>query len=197
MFIHFRDNNPLVKTIWRTVHQELLTGIKNICIQVNQILLLNDLYDRRLCNRLLEPENTDDIFRDPGSFGQEAEDLDDSSYLEANLSMKFSPGQFRCPEVWETKFYLHPRLKQGQGHNSYSRGLQAMKNILNYYLVTNRSNMFVYRDDKKNIYYLKMAECIQNSFSLLTSVSRQSSLLPPEPEQVLSYLILSYLILSE
>ena len=46
MFIHFRDNNPLVKTIWRTVHQELLTIIKNICIQVNQSLLLNDLYDR-------------------------------------------------------------------------------------------------------------------------------------------------------
>ena len=42
----------------------------------------------------------------------------------------------------------------------------------------------------------EMAECIQNSFSLLTSVSRQSSLLPPEPEQVLSYLILSYLISS-
>ena len=185
MFIHFRDNNPLVKTIWRTVHQELLTGIKNICIQVNQSLLLNDLYDRRLCNRLLEQENTDDIFRDPSrrlEFGQEAEE-DDSSYLEANLNMKFSPGQFRCPEVWETKFFLHPRLKQGQGHNSYSRGLQAMKNILNYYMVTNRSNMFVYKDDKKNIYYLKMAECIQNSY---TVVSRQSSLMPPEADHAWS-----------
>ena len=97
--------------------------------------------------------------------------------------MKFSPGQFRCPEVWETKFFLHPRLKQGQGHNSYSRGLQAMKNILNYYMVTNRSNMFVYKDDKKNIYYLKMAECIQNSY---TVVSRQSSLMPPETDHVWS-----------
>ena len=99
MFIHFRDNNPLVKTICRKVHQELLAGIKNICIQVNQSLLLNDLYDRRLCNRLLEQENTDDIFRDPSrrlEFGQEADEAD-SSYLEANLNMKFSPGQFRCP----------------------------------------------------------------------------------------------------
>ena len=97
--------------------------------------------------------------------------------------MKFSPGQFRYPEVWETKFFLHPSLKQGQGHNSYSRGLQAMKNILNYYMVTNRSNMFVYKDDKKNIYYLKMAECIQNSY---TVVSRQSSLMPPETDHVWS-----------
>ena len=26
---------------------------------------------------------------------------DDSPYLEANLNMKFSPGQFKCPEVNE------------------------------------------------------------------------------------------------
>ena len=36
-------------------------------------------------------------------------------------------------------FYLHTRLKQGQGHNSQSRGIQA-KNIPSVYLVTNRIN---------------------------------------------------------
>ena len=49
-----------------------------------------------------------------------------------------------------------------------------MKSILAVYMVTNRSNMFVYKDDKKNIFYMKIAECIQNSF-----VSRQSSLVVP------------------
>ena len=181
MFLHFRDSNPHVKSIWKTVHQELLTAIKNICIQVNQSLLLNDLYDRRMCNRLLEQESTDDIFRDPSRLSNDT-DEDDSPYLEANLNMKFTPGQFKCPEVWETKFYLHPRLKQGQGHGSYSRGLQAMKNILSCYMVTNRSNMFVYKDDKKNIFYMKMAESIQSNFT----VSRQSSLLPPSEDHVWS-----------
>ena len=56
-----------------------------------------------------------------------------------------------------------------------------MKNILSYYLVTNRSNMFVYKDDKKNIYYLKMVECIQGAG--YTVVSRQSSLLAPPPAE--------------
>ena len=46
-------------------------------------------------------------------------------------------GKFQYPEVWETKFYLHTRLKQGQGHNSQSRGIQA-QNIPSVYLVTNR-----------------------------------------------------------
>lgn len=53
MFIHFRDTSQ-VKTIWKTIHQDLMSSIKDICIQVNQSLLLNDLYDRRMCNRLLE-----------------------------------------------------------------------------------------------------------------------------------------------
>ena len=33
---------------------------------MNQSLLLNDLYDSRTCNRLLEPEATRDIFSDRG-----------------------------------------------------------------------------------------------------------------------------------
>ena len=107
MFIHFRDTNPLVRSVWRTVHQELLAGIRNICVQVNQSLLLNDLYDRRLCNRLLEQENTEDIFRDPSRLGHEGEEDGESPYLEANLNMKFSPGQFKCPEVWETRLDLN------------------------------------------------------------------------------------------
>ena len=64
MYLHFRDNNPQVKSIWKTVHQDIVTSINLICTQVNQCLLLNDLYDTRLCNRLLEPESTEDIFRD-------------------------------------------------------------------------------------------------------------------------------------
>ena len=102
MYLHFRDNNPQVKSIWKTVHQDIVTSIKLICTQVNQCLLLNDLYDTRLCNRLLEPESTEDIFRDSSRLHHN--DIDESPYLEANLNMKFAPGKFQCPEVWETKF---------------------------------------------------------------------------------------------
>ena len=178
MFLHYRDDNPQIKSIWKSVYQELLGAIQNLCVHVNQCLLLNDLYDNRLCNRLLEQERTDDIFKDPSHIDHE--DEDESPYLEANLNMKFSPGQFKCPEVWETKFYLHPRLKQGQGHNPHSRGLNAMKSILNCYIITNRSNMFVFKDDTKNIYYMKIAESIQSGYS------RQSTLVQPTEEQIWS-----------
>jgi len=178
MYLHLRDNNTQVRSIWKTVHHEIVAAIKTICTQVNQCLLLHDLYDTRLCNRLLEPECNEDIFRDPS---RHQDDFDESPYLEANLNMKFAPGKFQCPEVWETKFYLHPRLKQGQGHNSQSRGLQALKNILSVYLVTNRTNMFVYKDDNKNIFYLKMSETIQSGYCS-TVVSRQSSIVPHDDQ---------------
>lgn len=119
--------------------------------------------------RLLEPESTRDIFSDNGRII--SQDDEDAPYLEANLNMKFAPGHFRCPDVWETTFTLNPRLKQGQGHNVQSRGLQALKNVLLPYQVLNRTNMFVYKDDNKNVFYMKMTESATSGFLL----SRQNS----------------------
>ena len=174
MYIHYRDGDPQVKNTWQTLHPDLVSSIKALCLQVNQSLLLNDLFDTKTCNRLLEPESTRDIFSDRGRLPSHEDDGDDLglNYLEANLNMKFAPGKFRCPEVWETIFYLHPRLKQGQGHSSQSRGLQALKNVLLPYQVTNRTNMFVYKDDNKNVFYMKLSENLSSGFSML---SRQNS----------------------
>ena len=174
MYIHYREGDPQVKNTWQTLHGELVSSIKALCTQVNQSLLLNDLYDTRTCNRLLEPESTRDIFSDRGRLLSQEDEGEEVglNYLEANLNMKFAPGKFRCPEVWETTFQLHPRLKQGQGHSPQSRGLQALKNVLLPYQVTNRTNMFVYKDDNKNVFYMKMSETLSSGYSML---SRQNS----------------------
>ena len=82
--------------------------------------------------------------------------------MEANLNVRFKPGSFSCsPPVWQTNFALHPRVKQTQGgHHGGSIALHALKNVLNAFAVTNRSNMFVYRDAAGNIFYIKIAEII-------------------------------------
>jgi len=84
------------------------------------------------------------------------------TFLEANLNVRFKPGKFSCsPPVWQTNFPLHPRVKQTQGgHHGGSIALHALKNVLNAFAVTNRSNMFVYRDAEGNIFYIKIAEII-------------------------------------
>lgn len=73
----------------------------------------------------------------------------------AEASLKFKPGYFSCPVVWETQFILHPRLKTGSGKFSLSRGVLALKNVLDKFSVTNRSNMFVYQDVNSNVFYLR------------------------------------------
>ena len=81
--------------------------MKNLCKKVNQSLLLNDLYENKSCNRLLEPETSDDEV-----WGGHDSDQDESeyvTYLEANLNVRFKPGLFSCPLVWETSIPLHPR----------------------------------------------------------------------------------------
>lgn len=75
------------------------------------------------------------------------------AYLEASL--KFTPGFFRCNPVWETHFLLHPRLKTGPGKSGLSRGIQALRTVLNKFSVSNRSNMFVYQDVSSNVFYLR------------------------------------------
>lgn len=70
-------------------------------------------------------------------------------------SLNFKPGYFRCPVVWSTHFVLHPRLKTGPGKSGISRGILALKNILDKFSVSNRNNMFVYRDIKCNVFYLR------------------------------------------
>lgn len=75
------------------------------------------------------------------------------AYLTASL--KFTPGFFRCSPVWETPFLLHPRLKTGPGKSGLSRGIQALRTVLNKFSVSNRSNMFVYQDVLSNVFYLR------------------------------------------
>jgi hypothetical protein len=70
-------------------------------------------------------------------------------------SPKFMPGWFSCSVVWEAHFSLHPRLKIGPGKPGFSRGIQAMRNVLNRLSVNNRKNMFVYQDKSGNVFYLR------------------------------------------
>lgn len=79
------------------------------------------------------------------------------SLSEASLHLK--PGYFSCPVVWEKIFFVHPRLKTGAGSKSgASRGIMALKNILEKFAIMNRSNMFIYKDVDGNVFYLRLYE---------------------------------------
>jgi len=187
MFVHYREQNEFAISTWKNIQTELKGVIREICVKVNQDLLLKDLHDNRRCNRLLEAESNEDVWRDSNRRGSLDDGDDDdsvepsSSYLEANMNMRWAPGRFQCPEVWRTTFSLHPRLKYGQTHSCQSWGVQAIKTVLVHNMVSNRSDMFVYMDDNKNIFYIKLCEQVQSSYSH-PLLSRQTSIISKEDE---------------
>lgn len=132
--------------------------------------LFKDLHDTRLCNQLLEPETSEDLWNETSLAGTQSHRTsranDDTycryyleeqpSYLEASLKLK--PGSFECRQVWEAHFPLHPRLKTGLGKLNTSKGVQQLRMVLNAFSVNNRNNMFVYQEDSGNVFYLRLHE---------------------------------------
>ena len=164
----------------------IVNEVKSLCNKVNQGLLLNDLYETKMCNRLLEPESNEEIWgaQNRGCSEDESDSEDEQShnevtYLEANLNMRYKPGTFACPLMWSYDFPLHMRLREAAGATAASagsRGLGVTRMVLNNFSVMNRKNMFVYRDDRKNIFYFKITEVITNKRDYESEVlSRTSS----------------------
>ncbi|XP_032678990.1 KICSTOR complex protein SZT2-like [Odontomachus brunneus] len=145
------------------IQKMLIVQIKAICRRVNQYLLLQSLHDTRMCDPLLEPESSEDhTWR--GEIGGET-----GSLFQNHASA--SPGMFRCPVIWEEPFSLHPRLKTGPGRSGLSRGITAMHAVLNRLFVNNRNNMFVYQENNKNVFYLRLHEQTNDGKSLQNKLS--------------------------
>lgn len=151
---------------YRQVQKMMVAQITAICRRVNQYLLLENLNDTRNCDPLLEAEsNEDHSWR--GESSNELGGLVPSNDNAVNMT----PGMFRCPGVWEVTFYLHPHLKTGPGRSGLSRGIKALHGVLNRFSVNNRSNMFVYRENKANVFYLRLHEQTSNGKPLQNKLS--------------------------
>ncbi|XP_054428060.1 KICSTOR complex protein SZT2 [Pteronotus mesoamericanus] len=152
----------------RHLQQLLVRRVGEICREVNQRLLLQDLHDSHVCNSLLVAESEEDLWRSETPFHSRqraplpSEDYaaDEScaprGYLAA--TMQFVPGHFSCDVVWETVIRVHSRLKMGPSMG-VSRAIQALRSVLNAFSVVNRKNMFVYQERAtKAVYYLRLLE---------------------------------------
>lgn len=167
IFFQYREGQFEALLPWRQTLQLIAGTVRELCKIVNQKLLLNDLHETKTCNRLLEPEQNEEVLwsMSRNNHDAAADDSDEAdegeenvTYLEANLNVRFKPGLFACPLVWEKSIPLHSRLRESIGN--HSRGLQVTRMVLNAFAVANRKNMFAYCDDRKNIYYFKIKEVI-------------------------------------
>ncbi|XP_016075639.1 PREDICTED: protein SZT2 isoform X2 [Miniopterus natalensis] len=152
----------------RHLQQFLVRRVGEICREVNQRLLLQDLHDSHVCNSLLVAESEEDLWRSETPFHSRQrapltsddyaadESCAPRGYLAA--TMQFVPGHFSCDVVWGTVIRVHSRLKMGPSMG-VSRAIQALRSVLNAFSVVNRKNMFVYQERAtKAVYYLRLLE---------------------------------------
>lgn len=131
VYFHMRDRNEEDSEfiLCRNILNEVIAIVTNICKEVNQILLLLSLYNTRKCNRLLVPEDNEDVWKNKdieSSHSLVTDDVESNmevheKYLEATL--KLAPGAFSCPIVWITHFRLHHRLTTLCPGTTKSQGL--------------------------------------------------------------------------
>ncbi|XP_075411097.1 KICSTOR complex protein SZT2 isoform X3 [Tenrec ecaudatus] len=152
----------------RHLQQLLVRRVGEICREVNQRLLLQDLHDSHVCNSLLVAESEEDLWRSETLFHSRQrvplpsddyaadESCGPRGYLAA--TMHFVPGHFSCDVVWGTVIRVHSRLKMGPSMG-VSRAIQALRSVLNAFSVVNRKNMFVYQERATQaVYYLRLLE---------------------------------------
>ncbi|OAD53477.1 Protein SZT2, partial [Eufriesea mexicana] len=157
--------SPEVSSYWHT-QKMLVSQIKSTCRRVNQYLLLQHLHKTSKCSELLETESSEDYnwkSQTTNEFGNVVQNRDSVQ--------NFTPGMFRCRVVWKFTFQLHPRLKTGPGRSGLSRGIKALHGVLNRFAVSNRSNMFVYQENNKNVFYLRLHEQISDGKTLQNKLS--------------------------
>jgi len=146
------------------VRNKVVASILETCKHVNQITLLQNLHETKICDDLLEPDLARDSWETSKSRSSsyKGKKISSKEKLQKNVTINifldealrdanFKPGAFACNVVWETQFVLHPRLKTGPA----KRGIQALETVLSRFPVNNRKNMFVYQDNLQNVFYLR------------------------------------------
>ncbi|XP_053393950.1 KICSTOR complex protein SZT2-like isoform X2 [Mercenaria mercenaria] len=176
----------------RNLLSQVKSNVETTCRRVNQQLLLNDLYESRMCHNLLvdaaeeevswkldgdrriKPRHALHVSSSENDDDDDDDDTFERKYLAA--AMNLDPGYFDCTCVWQTKLYIHPGLKRGAGRGStMSIGIKALRSVLNPLSVNNRNNMFVIKETTtENVFYLRLKE-IQSSSSRSAMVTEDST----------------------
>jgi len=187
VYFQYREGQFEAVLPWRQAHQSLVADVRHLCKRVNQQLLLEDLLETRVCSKLLDAG--EEVWFD-GEEPQAAATINGGiCSLDPDL---FAPGQFQCQVVWQVEFPIHPRLLQvTHGAKPVSLAMYTFQRTLEIFLVSNRENLYVYKDNKNGaIYCIKLYEklaakpatsstsaaAVRNDAAAVPAFSRSSSI---------------------
>eukprot|EP01114_Cavostelium_apophysatum_P018268 TRINITY_DN5619_c0_g1_i2.p1 TRINITY_DN5619_c0_g1~~TRINITY_DN5619_c0_g1_i2.p1 ORF type:complete len:2863 (-),score=796.23 TRINITY_DN5619_c0_g1_i2:144-8732(-) len=144
------DGSQIDRVEKSQIFSAVRAGIRRVCERVNQLLLLNQLHDTRICSPILcadiSPSEVPDYAYD--DFSSSRSKLMPSVYRHS----LFAAGELACPSVHVLEFDLHPRV-----HAPKAIGA-LISTALHPFLVTNSKNLFVYREKNGRVFYLKISD---------------------------------------
>ena len=133
----------LSENAMESLKSEIHLGIEQLCLRVNQSILLAQMNERRVCSDLLIVPTPEDEEEKPRTAKKQVE-----SFILNNL---YSPGQLACKCVHTSRFNLHPRLPINRALNILS------STALHQFVVTNRRNVYVYQERSGAVFYLRLS----------------------------------------
>lgn len=164
------------------IFKKLKKTIEDLCKNINQKFLLNSMCETQKCDNLLISSEEKDPFVKTNlrnafnttpisnvSFFEKSNtqldaelDLNDDICFRLNKS-HFLPGSFACDIVWDKHFSLHSRLYA----NNLKEGFATIKEMLRPFSVSNRNNLYVYKEKTGSIFYFRIyqIDCSQHVFA--------------------------------
>ncbi|XP_020912267.1 KICSTOR complex protein SZT2 isoform X2 [Exaiptasia diaphana] len=170
IFFHLRhsEDSHMSPTMAGGLIEIVVNAIHENCRAVNQRMLLQDLYDTKMCNSLLFPEADEDIWKHEdlrmsvSPVGVYISKSDGSGYLGRYVQGEYiyQPGHFQCSSKWFDHLIFHPRLQDPSGNTSNSLGHKIIRSVLDRFAVKNRRDMFVYKESSGKIFYFRLLESL-------------------------------------
>jgi len=125
--------------------------VSNISHRVNQTLLLENLHKTRTASSLLIPSGA---AQESSPASTNVEESSSSHYqMMHSKALYYPPGHFQCPTSYQTSYMLNRRCTMSQTI------IQLESSVLHNFAVSNRSGLFVYKDEEGLIFYMKLQSC--------------------------------------
>jgi hypothetical protein len=140
------SGNATRETVMRRIFGRVRRGISKVVKHINQVLLLHQLHESKMCSPLLVPPEQSDLMDDHANRQHQQQQQQQHRLL------GFKWGGLSCRCVHVMKLALHSRIP-------VNKAVAALvSTALHPFAVANRKNLFVYREKTGKVFYLKLLD---------------------------------------
>ena len=161
-----------IKIFYKLILNKINAAMK----ATNQILLLQEMYEKHECQKMLVEEPQEMIWTN----------YEEVKSTNLAASLKYPPGKFKCKHITEADFSieLHKKLVEHISKASYTENLalSLIKSHFSSFIVKNRPNMFVFKISDECVCYCQVNLIVKvNGINKELTYNTKSSSNPPTP----------------